>query len=58
MQNEVFGTETGRKSQIPGSAPFLGGSGTEVLDNRRSNPYNFPPPSNPPQMNIEMANYN
>jgi hypothetical protein len=58
MQNEVFGVETNRKSQLgAGSAPFLGGSGTEVLDNRRSNPYNFPP-SNPPQLNIEMANYN
>ena len=53
MQNEVFGAETARKSQVPGSAPFLGG--TEVLDNRRSNPY-YPPPTNPPH--IEMANYN
>lgn len=55
MQNEVFGVET-RKSQIA-SAPFLGGiGGTEVLDARRSNPYNFPSPSNP-QAQIEMANY-
>ena len=56
MKNEVFGTMKGRKSMMGGSAPFLRGSGTEVLDLRRSNPYNFPPPSNPPQLNIEMAN--
>ena len=58
MKNEVLGTKKGRKSVIGGSTSFHRGSGTEVLDLRRSNPYNFPPPSNPPQMNIEMANYN
>ena len=56
MRNEVLGTKKGRKSVIGGSTSFHRGSGTEVLDLRRSNPYNFPPPSNPPQVNIEMAN--
>ena len=56
MQNEVFGVETNRKSQLGGAAgaPF----GTEVLDvPRRSNPYNFPSPSSAP-LNVEMAQYN